>query len=409
MSVKFYLRSKSSGISSLDIIVRFKGNRYKFPSKISVDPEFWQQSKQRCKEYKYTDGIFINSAIAKIESAYKDTLNHFVSQMVTPTKHQFEQHIKSLTFGVKENQPISLFCEFMEQHIEELKENRAKRSIDAYNVFLNKLKEYEAEKKVKLKFEDIDVDFYRSLKAWFYKQNYSSNYFAGFIKSIKMFMNEANELGVTTCQGHKLKSFAKIQTESDNIYLTIDELKKIHYLDSEKFPEVYRETYIIVKNKFLIGAFTGLRISDFNSLNEHNVKDGKFYVKTIKTKQSIVIPIHYIVKEILDSGFDINTKIAEGTINRVIKDLCCLAEINEETVININVAGKNKEMIYKKWELVSSHTARRSFATNAFKSGIPSISIMLITGHRTEKSFLKYIKISAEENADLLSKHEFFR
>ena len=62
----------------------------------------------------------------------------------------------------------------------------------------------------------------------------------------------------------------------------------------------------------------------------------------------------------------------------------------------------------EKCDLVSTHVARRSFATNAYKAGVPTIAIMKITGHKKESTFLKYIKISAEENAELLKDHPFF-
>ena len=65
--------------------------------------------------------------------------------------------------------------------------------------------------------------------------------------------------------------------------------------------------------------------------------------------------------------------------------------------------SQEKEQRIEKWEAVSSHTARRSAATNMFKAGIPSISIMKITGHKTETQFMKYIKVSKEENADGLT------
>ena len=55
-----------------------------------------------------------------------------------------------------------------------------------------------------------------------------------------------------------------------------------------------------------------------------------------------------------------------------------------------------------------TYTARRSFATNAYLAGLPPISIMKITGHKTESSFMKYIKISEKENAIQLKGHEFF-
>lgn len=63
---------------------------------------------------------------------------------------------------------------------------------------------------------------------------------------------------------------------------------------------------------------------------------------------------------------------------------------------------------YEKWELVSSHTARRSAATNMYKAGIPTISIMKITGHKSERVFMDYIKITGEKNAQMLKNNPFF-
>ena len=84
-------------------------------------------------------------------------------------------------------------------------------------------------------------------------------------------------------------------------------------------------------------------------------------------------------------------------------------------IYNLNLAcfpsGKFKTyeaVKYKKYELVSTHTARRSGATNMYIAVIPTLAIMKITGHKTEKAFLKYIKISEEENAEMLAKHCFF-
>ena len=80
-------------------------------------------------------------------------------------------------------------------------------------------------------------------------------------------------------------------------------------------------------------------------------------------------------------------------------------------MINVKKLEDGKKVSVKapKFELISSHTARRSFATNAYLQNVPTISIMKITGHRTEKSFLKYIKISQEDNANKLISHPFFK
>lgn len=80
-----------------------------------------------------------------------------------------------------------------------------------------------------------------------------------------------------------------------------------------------------------------------------------------------------------------------------------------ETVTEIRTVGGIKTKIdYKKFELITTHTARRSFATNAHLEGLSSISIMKMTGHRSEKVFLKYISISQEQNATAIANHNFF-
>ena len=92
-----------------------------------------------------------------------------------------------------------------------------------------------------------------------------------------------------------------------------------------------------------------------------------------------------------------------------LKEICEAAGLDSPTKIGITRGGKLSHEINKKFELVCTHTARRSFATNAFLMDIPTISIMKITGHRTEKSFMKYIRISQEENANKLLTHPFFQ
>lgn len=86
-----------------------------------------------------------------------------------------------------------------------------------------------------------------------------------------------------------------------------------------------------------------------------------------------------------------------------------MAEITNFVSIIETTGGVRQEVTYEKCDMVTSHTARRSFATNAYRAGIPSLSIMQITGHTTESSFMRYIRVSKEENAIALQEHAFFR
>lgn len=165
----------------------------------------------------------------------------------------------------------------------------------------------------------------------------------------------------------------------------------------------------VVRNKFLIGAYTGLRISDYNQLRENNIDDRFIRVTTKKTGASVVIPIHPCVRSILDSGFDVTQHISDIRFNACIKIVSRVAGITEQVEGSKMVGRRVEQGFFPKYELVTSHTARRSAATNMYKAGIPTISIMRITGHTTEASFLRYIRISQEENAELLAKNAFFR
>ena len=95
-------------------------------------------------------------------------------------------------------------------------------------------------------------------------------------------------------------------------------------------------------------------------------------------------------------------------MNEYLKDLGKEAKLTDSVEIIWTKGGERQREVLKKHDLITVHTARRSFATNGYLEGVPTISLMKITGHKTEKSFLKYIKISQEDNANKLINHPFF-
>ncbi len=95
-------------------------------------------------------------------------------------------------------------------------------------------------------------------------------------------------------------------------------------------------------------------------------------------------------------------------MNKYLKEIGEISGIDETIKIAITRGGKTENNLFPKFDLMTTHTARRSFSTNAYLMDIPSISIMKITGHRTERSFMKYIRISQEDNANKLANHPFF-
>ena len=159
-----------------------------------------------------------------------------------------------------------------------------------------------------------------------------------------------------------------------------------------------------VRDLFLIGCHTGLRFSDFTMIKDENILDtpkGQFFqVKTLKTNEKVIIPIKPTVLAIWNKyNGQLPRAISNQKMNDYLKELAKEAEFDSKVLFKRTKGHNIVQTEYRKHELVSTHTARRSFATNAYIGGVPSISIMKITGHKTEKAFMKYIKISQEENA----------
>ncbi|HPI86153.1 MAG TPA: site-specific integrase, partial [Bacteroidales bacterium] len=158
--------------------------------------------------------------------------------------------------------------------------------------------------------------------------------------------------------------------------------------------------------------YTGLRFSDLSQITPDKITNNgtRLKIKTLKTGETVVIPLHPAIKAILKKyDNQLPRVISNQKFNDYLKDLGEQAELKENVNIAITKRGLQVDTTYNKFDLITVHTARRSFATNMYLAGVPSISIMKITGHRTEKAFMKYIKISQDQNADLIAKHPYFK
>jgi len=422
----FFLKDKNKDNTTIEAIVRYKGQRFKISTGEKVCSDFWNPVKSRCNQGRqYEDGSSINLRLEVWEKHIKTVLNNFALKFKIPSTEEFKEAVKLAAFGEKvnedENESQVKFTDFAI----ELKKTSSKSpgTKKVYQTAINWLESYETEIGKKLLFSDINNEFYKDFYSFVFKSGKvnSPNFFGTLIKNIKVFMNEAKEEGIHEINSHNSSSFKKIDLDVDNIYLTVDELIKIHKLAiTEEFVlSKFKKIKInnvrqkvkaleLARGRFLIGAFTALRVSDFTRIEELNIKDNIIRIRTDKNDYPVVIPVHWVVREILDRGYNLSERISDQKINKQIKVLCRYAEIKEPVALTKFEFGKRIDVVKDKCDWVTTHTARRSGATNMFKAGIPSISIMKITGHHTEKSFLKYIKITQEENAQMLSQHSFF-
>jgi len=131
-----------------------------------------------------------------------------------------------------------------------------------------------------------------------------------------------------------------------------------------------------------------------------------FEITQLKTGNKVVIPIHPTVQRILDKyNGQLPRPISNQKTNDYLKEIGKICpELQTKESRTYTKAGKRIIRNYDKWELVTTHTARRSFATNEYKAGMPTITIMAITGHKTEKAFMRYIKVTPDEHAKIMLK-----
>lgn len=414
--VNFYLKDKDREISSVIIQVFVKGRRYKFSSGISVVTEFWMKDKQKCRvNSRYLEGEVINTKLDSIRKTISDNARKFEFSNQVPTVYE----LKAIPIN------NSLVVEFMTAYRD--KSGFSSQTLRKYTTTINKLKAYEEYRGVRLTFDDLTISFYREFKKWLYgllnkKTNlpYSRNYFGSLIKVIKATTNRAREEGVTKGEGTRHSQFKTLVEVTTAVYLSIEELTSIHILTFtreliEPFYKGIREadlkrkirSYEIVRARFLLGAFSALRVSDFLTMPPESLQGDMIRHRTKKTGQDVVIPVHPLLRSVIDSGW-LSYMVSEQKVNLHIKEICRMAGITEMVTTHREQGGVRMSFTHPKSDLVTTHTARRSAATNMYKAGIPAISIMKITGHRTQVSFMKYIRITEEENAELLKSHPYF-
>lgn len=279
---------------------------------------------------------------------------------------------------------------YTEERLKELKENK------------------ELPRPVKMvNFGDITIDFYNDFLSFFNEKNYSPNTIGRHIKHLKVIMRQAKEEGLHNNTEFQRKSFEAMTAPVENVYLNEEELKKIFDLDlSDNKP------YEVARDVFLCGCYTAQRYSDYSRICKDHIKkySGRNVIEIIqqKTGEKCIIPIRPELNFIL-SKYDYNLpRTHEQKVNKYIKEVVKMAEIIETVSYEESRGGLKVKKSEPKYELIKTHSARRSGCTNMYLAGIPTIDIMKISGHKTEREFLKYIKVSKEETAVILSDHPYF-
>ncbi len=397
---------KAESPTLIYLLFRFNNQRLKYSTGQKIHPKFWNEDSQTVRQTRsFTGYAELNTSLKNRMDAAHDIYRTIVNNKQIPTVKAIKRGLDEVFKAPLQNSSPKEFMGFIDHYITTSTKSASTRK--NYSQTLRLLKDFQEKNRCSLTFDSIDLDFYEKFIAYMTGQNYYMNTIGTIIKNLKVFMNEAIEKGLTKNIAFKSKKFKKLQEESESIYLSQDEITKIYNLDLSD-----NERLCKARDLFVIGCYTGLRFSDLSKLTEKNLidKNTKIKMLTQKTAELVIIPLHTYILEILKRyGGKIPEVISNQKMNDDLKDIGKRAKIKEKITLHYTKGGIKETKTLPKHDLISVHTARRSFATNAYLNDIPSISIMKITGHRTERAFLTYIKITQEENANKLLNHAFFK
>lgn len=380
---------------------------------ITIPNEFWDTKNEKIKNtYKFDNKDKINSKLFLLKSKVTDKFNfdNINGEVIDSTWLENainESFGKSTTIksGKIEKWKVYLldFCQHWLDN-ESSKTNAV--AVQQYTIFktlhlTNFLKDNNL---LKIKIKDVTSKTIDDFINYMLLGNYSVQSVKRHATRFKFFLNRAENMNLVVNKNYKepIKIHQEKQ-EVKEIYLNEKEIEAVYNLDYSNNLELDH-----IRDNFIIGLCTGLRVSDFNNnLSRKNIIDDYIEIKTKKTGTTVAIPLHkYIVEILKKRNGSLPINVNDVRFNKAIKDICEKAGINEITSGYLFDAKtkRNKFGNFEKYKLVSSHICRRSFATNLFGK-VPNYVIQAVGGWSTETMMLHYIKKSNREQADELKKY----
>ncbi|GAB2564406.1 site-specific integrase [Spirosoma areae] len=426
--VKFLLKDPRADRQTLiSLFYRYANQRFVYSTGLTIEPYQWDATAQRARTNQKSRAArepfeTINAHLDRWRSATKKVLTSLQLAQIPLNNETIKRHLDSELGRSKTSKPIEVFAvvpETFTAYIDRfVLESQAKKRLNARSVHYaaytlagymklkRVLERYRAETGNPVDYDAYSLDYYHAFKLWLTGRGLTLNYVGTLLKDLKVMLKQAYYDGMHTNLIFQHKDFKKLVEEVDNIYLSEEDLTGLYNLDLSANARLDR-----VRDLFLIGCYTGLRFSDFSELRPENIThNGRILTrKTLKTSERVSIPLNPRVLFILNKYEGIPPRtITIQKMNDYLKELCRLAGLTDSVEVSRTKGGRKETRYLDKCEMVTTHTARRSFATNAFLAKVPTISIMKITGHRSEAVFLRYIKISSEQNALLMLEHPHF-
>ncbi len=469
MAVKYFLCPPGDdGLANLKIRVQNRDPRVDVKQKtpIRVRPSVWTCDRNDSKFSKYrlnpeikkifddTDEIrtIIDGRLSCGETVSAEDVKTIIEEVIY--REIYDQHKAAIEEAARKEAEANrvTLIKFIDKYIKEIETgarqtdkgmNYSPNTVKAVKQALTQFKNFCKAKKKEYDFADIDMQFYHDFTAYLKseikdrkgnvkKKAYAVNSIGKCIKQLKVIMFTAETEGYHTNSVWKDKRFKGTRIDVDSIYLTKDDLAAIMAVDLSK----YDAGHTYARDIFMVGCWIAQRVSDYNNISKEqidvlnkrwieDVPDPEHPGQTkpeIRTKEimyvnirqqktgvQVSVPVSPECKAILEKYDYKLPHLEDQVINRYLKDICRDAGLTDEVEIVETNGGTPKRVKKQKWELVHTHTARRTGATLMYLAGMDVYDIIKITGHTTPVMLRKYIRADKLEVVEKITdKYDYF-
>lgn len=411
-------KPKTKGRKAIYFTVRYQNQTAILYPNLSVHSNDWINKKGISKPRDIPENYDLKDQLYSYEKLIRET--HIELQKLTPGIKVPADLLKKAVYSKKltaevekvtkvEKEKSIFITDFFQSMIDDSKgKKRLDKSgkiitagtIQTYETSKNHFSDFQNLKKRKYSLKDINQNLIDGFSDYLNLQlKMAFNTSGKYMKTFRTMLNYARSKKLVSLDVIMDNKVTVTKETTDNIYLTESEIEKIFKLENLDTP-----LHEVIRDYFVMGCKTGLRFSDLSVLGDAYFDNSYIRSNQIKVSERVTIPIHPIVAQILAKYPNGLPKCPSNQVfNRCLKDIGQkLPELDKDFQKIITRSREPDPKTYKKWELLTAHSSRRSFCTNEYLEGTPTITIMAISGHKSEKAFMTYIKADALQHAKLL-------
>jgi len=383
--------TNQSGKTSIYLRFSAADKSIDFSSGEMIEPRYWdsrlQQVKKSCKGHSS-----MNNFLQHFKSGFDSLKRQLQMKGIEPTTINLKKEYLNLNSPqqVETKSPYALdyWNEFINHKINT--ERIGKGTITHYKSTYQVLKDFEAFTSTKIEFDKIDNKLYDRLIYYLYESRENNpNTVSGRIKQLKCLCVYANENGIS--QNTAYKKFKKPSCESFSVALNREQLDKIFLVDLSDSKQLCE-----TRDLFIVGCASAFRLSDFKEIKPSHIQKNHIVKFINKTKREIKVPLNAYSEAVISKYNGILPK-AHSKFNKLLKEVARRAGLTEMTEVITMPGNRVKKEQKEFYKLLCSHVARRSWATQSASFGVSILTSMKITGHKTPKEFMKYVKFTEPE------------